>query len=140
MNRSLIQTWCMSQLEVSSCLPLLQVRAGGGASKRKAIGSRGVGAPAKQWPLARSSSTSSISGLHLLPRQIHVLESCWRLGGKDMVVDVSQSAARSHARFNGICPTLKPNSVTVVERANRIVMPIEKLLLHWVSDQSDVDT
>ena len=47
-----------------------------------------------------------------------------------MVVDVSQSAARSHARFNGICPTLTPNSVTVVERANRIVMPIEKLLLH----------
>ena len=42
-----------------------------------------------------------------------------------MVVDVSQSAARSHARFNGICPTLTPNSVTVVERANRIVMPIE---------------
>ena len=47
-----------------------------------------------------------------------------------MVVDVSQSAARSHARFNGICPTLTPKSVMVVERANRIVMPIEKLLLH----------
>jgi hypothetical protein len=37
---------------------------------------------------------------------------------------------RAHVHSTGICPTVTPNGLICVGRANRIMMPIEKLLVH----------
>lgn len=51
-------------------------------------------------------------------------------GARDLVVDVSQSVHRAPSRCDGATPTLTPNAVVVVQRLGRVIMPIEKLLLH----------
>ena len=70
----------------------------------------------------------------LTPRQQLVLEGarkkCREAGGKDVIINVSQSEGRATLRFNGISPTLTPGGCVVVDRARRVVVPIEKLMLH----------
>ena len=70
----------------------------------------------------------------LTPRQQLVLESarkkCREAGGNDVIINVSQSEGRATLRFNGISPTLTPGGCVVVDRARRVIVPIEKLMLH----------
>ena len=48
----------------------------------------------------------------------------------DLIADVSQSLSRSSPRAVGVCPTLTPKGIVMVQRAGRPVSPIEKLILH----------
>ena len=70
----------------------------------------------------------------LAPRQQALLQAarrtCQKTGGKDVIIDVSQSEGRTPLRFNGISPTLTPGACVVVDRAKRVIIPIEKLMLH----------
>jgi hypothetical protein len=49
--------------------------------------------------------------------------------GQDIIVDVSQSAARGFARVTGVSPALCCRSIIMVQKAKRPIMPLEKLLL-----------
>jgi site-specific DNA-cytosine methylase len=49
--------------------------------------------------------------------------------GKDLVVDVSQSAGRAHVHTR-VCPTIATGSRIFVKKLDRTILPIEKLLLH----------
>ena len=53
-----------------------------------------------------------------------------RAGAKDIIADVSQSLDRQHPRRDGVSPTITPRGVLCVGSLDRIVIPIEKLLLH----------
>ena len=70
----------------------------------------------------------------LAPRQQALLQAarrtCQKTGGKDVIINVSQSEGRATLRFNGISPTLTPGACVVVDRAKRVIVPIEKLMLH----------
>ena len=48
----------------------------------------------------------------------------------DLIADVSQSLSRSSPRAGGVCPTLTPKGIVLVQRAGRPVAPIEKWIVH----------
>ena len=79
---------------------------------------------------APSSRVSSVAGL----RSSRCQDS-WRLlsrahSSAKLVADVSQSIHRATVRVDGVCPTIARNSVIVVAEAGRIMVPLEKLLVH----------
>jgi site-specific DNA-cytosine methylase len=77
-----------------------------------------------------SSSASTMAGLST-DRQHDAWDAlCHRHGDEDIITDLSQSLGRAHVHTEGICPTVTPSGVICVKRAHRIMMPIEKLLVH----------
>ena len=82
----------------------------------------------------RACGRTGVRACGLTARQMAVLTSARRMAGAagstGAIVDVSQSEDRSHPRYNGICTTLTPGAEVFVERAGRVIMPIEKLMLH----------
>ena len=102
-----------------------------GSKKTHASGRAGVRAGARA--CGRGGVTGDEQKFGLTPRQASALAEARAkqvAGATDILVDVSQSEDRVHGRFNGICPTLTPGALVVVERSQRVLMPIEKLLLH----------
>lgn len=64
------------------------------------------------------------------PRELRVYKECLAKVPRGLVVDVSQSADRVHPRSNGHCGTVLPRSKICVQSAGRVILPIEKLMLH----------
>ena len=99
--------------------------------KRKARESGSQGVSKSHRPLSPAAPGWAA---HLTPRAQVVIEAAKRKaatrGTADFIVDASQAEHRANARFDGICPTLTPHGLVVVGRAARIIMPIEKLMLH----------
>ncbi len=50
--------------------------------------------------------------------------------GADLVVDVSQAVDRLHLSTSGQCPCVMPGSKIIVAKVGRMMLPIEKLLVH----------
>jgi site-specific DNA-cytosine methylase len=75
---------------------------------------------------AVSSGLTSLLSL----RERDVWAGALRMGKPGLVVDVSQSIDRAHIRSNGQCGTVTPRSKICVESAGRVVIPMEKLMLH----------
>ena len=82
----------------------------------------------------REGVQATTSELGLTARQQALLQTgrkkSIQAGGTDVIIDVSQSEGRATTRLNGICPTLTPGACVVVDRVRRVIMPIEKLMLH----------
>ena len=99
-------------------------------SRSLAFGRAGVEAKSVLGAEGRQAS----SELGLTPRQQKLLkagrEKCRQVGGTDVIIDVSQSEGRGSLRLNGVSPTLTPGGCVVVDRARRVIIPIEKLMLH----------
>ena len=75
--------------------------------------------------------SSGSQGVFVSPRQLSVLRAAQADNpGRDLVVDLSQSMERARVRTDGACPTITPGAVIHVERLGRIMLPIEKLMLH----------
>ena len=51
--------------------------------------------------------------------------------GKNIIADVSQSVERSSVSTNGVCPTVRPNSLMCVMAAGRSLSPMETLAIHF---------
>jgi site-specific DNA-cytosine methylase len=77
-----------------------------------------------------SSQGSAMSGLSV-DRQRDAWDTvCHLHKGGDTITDLSQNLDRAHVHTTGVCPTVTPHGVICVGRAHRIMMPIEKLLVH----------
>lgn len=50
--------------------------------------------------------------------------------GGNMIADVSQNVHRAPVTTSGVSPTVTPHGLVVVQQLNRIMLPIEKLLVH----------
>lgn len=66
----------------------------------------------------------------LTERQSQVYQHSVSRGHGDVVVDVSQSIERAHPHFGGTCGTVTPGGKIMVQRLQRSVLPLEKLMLH----------
>lgn len=86
---------------------------------------KGAGGP-------KCSDKADSSGLTrwLSPRECDVWAGGLRTGKSGLVVDVSQSIDRAHVRSSGQCGTVTPRSKICVESAGRVLIPMEKLMLH----------
>jgi site-specific DNA-cytosine methylase len=79
-----------------------------------------------------SGSASRPSDMQLPPGR---MQDVWRLllqkhHTGDLVADVSASVDRAHPHFAGTCCTLTPRSLVCVQKVGRVILPVEKLLLH----------
>ena len=50
--------------------------------------------------------------------------------GGNMIADVSQSVHRASVTTSGVSPTVTPHGLVVAQRLQRIMLPIEKLMVH----------
>ena len=51
--------------------------------------------------------------------------------GKNITADLSQNVDRARVTATGVCPAITPHSMIYVQAANRRIMPIETLALHF---------